>query len=135
VAARVLTAVGLFTLALAIRVLPWPTTVESGRVVFFGMDAWYHMRRVQVALANGGWPPGFDPYVNFPHGGWPIWPPLFDAVVTWILWPVHTVADWFVVEVVASLLPPFLGAACVVVLFHIARRLFDSAVAQLARKP
>ncbi|MFP6628167.1 MAG: STT3 domain-containing protein [Myxococcota bacterium] len=127
-----LTPIGLFALALAIRLLPWPTTIESGRVVFFGMDAWYHMRRVQVALANSGWPPSFDPYVNFPAGGSPIWPPLFDAIVAWILWPVHVVADWFVVEAVATLLPPVLGALCVVVLYALAKRVFDFAVARLA---
>jgi len=127
-----LTPIGLFALALAIRLLPWPTTIESGRVVFFGMDAWYHMRRAQLTLANGGWPPSFDPYVNFPHGASPIWPPLFDAIVAWILWPVYAVADWFLVEAVATLLPPILGALCVVVLYALAKRVFDPAVARLA---
>lgn len=127
-----LTPFALFALALAVRLLPFATTIESGRVVFFGMDAWYHMRRVQLALAGGGWPPTFDPYLNFPHGGSPIWPPLFDAVVAWVLWPVYVVADWSVVEIVATLLPPVLGAACVVVLYRLGCRLFDPAVALLA---
>ena len=122
-----LTPVGLFALALVVRLLPWPTVIENGRVVFFGMDAWYHMRRVQLVLANGGWAPGFDPYVNFPHGAWPIWPPLFDSLVAWTLWPVYVSADWFSVEVAAALVPPVLGALCVVLSWALARWLFDPA--------
>jgi dolichyl-diphosphooligosaccharide--protein glycosyltransferase len=124
--------VGLFVLALVVRLLPWPTTIENGRVIFFGMDAWYHMRRVQLVLANGGWPPAFDPYVNFPDGASPIWSPFFDAVVGWIVWPLHATGEWFVVEAAAALLPPILGAACVVVLYALAKRLFDPVVAGFA---
>lgn len=127
-----LTPAGLFVFALAVRLLPWPTAIESGRVVFFGMDAWYHMRRVQLVFANGGWAPEFDPYVNFPHGAWPIWPPLFDSLVAWTLWPVYVSADWVAVEVAAALLPPVLGAFCVVLLYALARWLFDPVVALAA---
>ena len=132
VATRVLTPVGLFALALVVRLLPLPTTFESGesgRVVFFGMDAWYHMRRVQMALAGCGWPPSFDPYVNFPDGAQPIWPPLFDALLTWVVWPIHVLADWSTVERAAALVPPVLGALCVVLLYRLALRLFDPTVA------
>lgn len=130
--ARALTPFSLFALALALRLLPWPTVIEPDRVVFFGMDAWYHMRRVRLALANGGWPPGFDPYVNFPHGAQPIWPPLFDAVVGWLVWPVHVLGTPLSVERVAACLPPVLGALCVVVTWRLALRLFDPTVAWLA---
>jgi dolichyl-diphosphooligosaccharide--protein glycosyltransferase len=126
---RALTPVGLFALALVVRLLPWPTVLESGRVVFFGMDAWYHIRRVQLALATGGWPPAFDAYVNFPHGAQPIWSPFFDALVAWAVWPVQATFGAPAVEVAAAFVPPLLGAFCVVVTYRVALRLFDPAVA------
>ena len=51
----------LFAIALAVRVLPWPTVLDGNRVVFFGMDSWYHMRRILFALVNSGWPPSSTP--------------------------------------------------------------------------
>ncbi len=135
-AARVLTPLGLFALALAVRLLPWPTVIEPGRVVYFGMDAWYHMRRVQIALASlptsAGWPPAFDPYLNFPHGGMPIWPPLFDAGVAWFVWPFGAVGGWLAAERAAAILPPILGALCVVVVYRLGLRLFDRTIAVVA---
>jgi dolichyl-diphosphooligosaccharide--protein glycosyltransferase len=129
---RVLTPVALFALALAVRVLPWPTVIESDRVVFFGMDAWYHLRRIQMVLTTTGWPAAFDPYDNFPAGGMPIWPPLFDAALAFALWPVHALGDWLAVERAAALVPPLLGALCVVALYRVALRLFDATVAAVA---
>lgn len=131
-AGRLLTPLGLFALALAIRLLPWPTVLESDRVVFFGMDAWYHVRRIQMALANGGWPPAFDPYLNFPHGAFPIWPPFFDAFAAAWVAPAQALWGWAAAERSAALLPPVLGALCVVVLYRLAVGLFDRVVALLA---
>jgi dolichyl-diphosphooligosaccharide--protein glycosyltransferase len=132
VAARLLTPSALFALALLVRCLPWPTVMEHGRVVFFGMDAWYHMRRAQIALAGSGWPPAFDSYLNFPHGGMPIWPPLFDAMLAWWMGPARGVGGWGAAEQAAALLPPVLGAACVVVVYAFGVRLFDRSVAVVA---
>jgi dolichyl-diphosphooligosaccharide--protein glycosyltransferase len=132
--ARALTPIGLFALALAVRLAGWTTLVDPdrGRVVFSGMDAWYHMRRVRMALAHGGWPPAFDPYLNFPHGAAPIWPPLFDAIVTAWVWPFHALGGWHLAEVAAAVLPPLVGAACVVVVYRLGLRLFDPVVAGVA---
>ena len=129
---RALPPLVLFAIALALRVLPWPTVLESNRVVFFGMDAWYHMRRILFALANSGWPPEFDAYVNFPHGAKPIWSPVFDALSAWLLWPVYAVGGLAAMERAAALLPPLLGSLCVVALYVLARRFFGRAVAWTA---
>jgi len=129
---RVLPPVVLFTIAFAVRVLPWPTVVGESRVVFFGMDAWYHMRRVLFALANRSAPLTFDPYVNFPHGAKPIWPPLFDGLTALLLSPVYALGAWRHVELAAALLPPVLGGLCVVATWHVARRLFPAPVPLLA---
>jgi dolichyl-diphosphooligosaccharide--protein glycosyltransferase len=129
---RVLTPLGIFALALAVRLLPWPTVIEKDRVVFFGMDAWYHMRRVQIALVTTGWPPAFDPYDNFPDGALPIWSPLFDALLALVLWPIHALASWLAVERAAAIVPPVIGALCVVATYRLALRLFDACVATVA---
>jgi asparagine N-glycosylation enzyme membrane subunit Stt3 len=136
VAARLLTQVGLFALGLVVRLLPWQTVFDGGqtggasRVVFFGMDAWYHMRRLQMALFSGnGWPPSFDPYVNFPHGAQPIWPPLFDALLAGVVWPIHVIGDWSTVEGAAAVVPAVIGASCVVAIYRVGLRLFDPTVA------
>ena len=36
----------IFDLALAVRGLQWTSVLVAGRVVFFGNDAYYHMRRI-----------------------------------------------------------------------------------------
>ena len=122
----------LFAIALAVRVLRWPTVLTDDRVVFFGMDAWYHMRRILFSLVNSGWPPEFDPYVNFPAGAKPIWSPVFDGLTAWLLQPVYAQGGLPALERAAALLPPLLGSLCVVVLYLLARRLFGEAVAWLA---
>lgn len=131
-AARALTPVALFGLAFAVRLLPWPTVVGEGRVVFFGMDSWYHMRRVLYALASGGRSLTFDPYVNFPVGAKPIWPALFDGLAALLLSPVYAFGSWHDVELAAALLPPALGAVCVVVTWRLAQRLFPAPIPLLA---
>ncbi len=131
-AMRVLIPVGLFALALAVRSLSWPQVFQGGRVVFFGMDAWYHMRRVAIALSGNGWPPSFDPYLNFPHGAMPIWPPYFDALLAWAVWPAAALGGFGAAEAAAAWLPPLVGALTVVVGYRVAADLFDSRVAALA---
>lgn len=141
---RVLLPAVLFTIAFAVRVLPWPSVFPSrsagsshlvvgdGRVVFFGMDAWYHMRRVMFSLANGGATLEFDPYLNFPLGAKPIWPPLFDGLTALLLSPLYALGAWRDVEVAAALLPPVLGAFGVVATWHLAGRLFPPPVPALS---
>lgn len=130
--ARALPPLGLFALALAVRLLPWRTVLEGDRVVFFGMDAWYHMRRILVSLASSGPPLEFDAYVNFPHGAKPIWPPLFDEFCAWLLQPVYAAGDLQAVERAAALIPPVLGALCVVVSYQLAQRYFRAPIPFLA---
>ena len=121
----------LFTLAFAIRCIPAPRLFTEP-VPLFGTDAYYHLRRVLFTLEN---PPAsltFDRYINFPHGGQPIWPPVFDWLLAWIAWPIHGGGDpgsAARVELWLAWLPPILGATTVVLLYFLARRLFDPATA------
>jgi len=121
----------LFLLAFAIRCIPAPRLFGESAPVF-GTDAYYHLRRVLFTLEN---PPailGFDRYINFPHGGQPIWPPVFDWLLALVAWPVHVGGDpssALRVESWLAWLPPLLGATTVVLLYFLARRLFDPTTA------
>ncbi len=47
----------------------------------FDSDSAYHLRRARFAAANFPRTIVFDPLMNFPEGGVPIWPPLFDLAL------------------------------------------------------
>jgi len=128
----------LFALAFAIRCLPWPTVAPGADpasypgVVFFGSDAWYHMRRVAWGLLHFPQTLGFDSYLDYPHGAVAIWPPLFDQALTWFALPAHALGGIRAAEWAVALAPPLLGAATVVVFLQLAWRLCDAPTARLA---
>lgn len=53
----------------------------GGRLRPFDSDSAYHLRRARFAAAEFPRTIVFDPLMNFPEGGVPIWPPLFDVVL------------------------------------------------------
>src|SRR5215471_11750170 len=53
----------------------------DGRVHALTSDDNYHLRRARFALAHYPGTILFDPLMNFPAGGVPIWPPLFDVAL------------------------------------------------------
>ncbi len=99
--------------------------VSNGSVLFYGFDSYYHMRRIFYTLnhfPNTLW---FDSYIDYPHGLELTWPPLFDilgAVVSFFG------GSRYGVELLASLLPPLLGALTVGVVYLVAKELFDERV-------
>ena len=124
----------LFVLAFAIRCIPAPRLFGE-TVPLFGTDAYYHLRRVLFTLENPPASLSFDRYINFPHGGQPIWPPLFDWLLALIAWPAYAGGDpesAARVELWLAWLPPLLGATTVVLLYFLARRLFDPATAVIS---
>jgi dolichyl-diphosphooligosaccharide--protein glycosyltransferase len=117
----------LFALALGIRCAPWREVFGIARVTPVGSDAWYHLRRIAVAVFEYPAFLHFDPYLHFPEGARPIWPPLFDRAVALALHPLvpGTVETGLPqLERLAMWIPPLLGAATVVAVFALARRHF-----------
>ncbi|HSS44768.1 MAG TPA: STT3 domain-containing protein [Thermoanaerobaculia bacterium] len=56
--------------------------LQSGpRVRPLTVDDNYHLRRARFAVAHYPRTIVFDPLMNFPEGGVPIWPPLFDVAL------------------------------------------------------
>jgi dolichyl-diphosphooligosaccharide--protein glycosyltransferase len=100
----------LSALAFALRALPWPSVFEAGRVVFPENDSYYHARRILYTVVRFPEVLHLDPYLNFPHGGEPIWPPLFDFAIA-VLARLTVGADEAAFERLLAWIPPVLGAA------------------------
>ena len=130
--ARVFTPLALFCLAFCVRCLPSQSIFLREGTLFFDPDAYYHMRRIVFTLANFPSTLSFDPYINHPAGGRPIWTPLFDGCVAALLLPFGGADAVGALERVAVFVPPLLGAATVVALYFVALRHFGESTATLA---
>ena len=128
---RILAPTCLFALAFAIRALPWRSVLLGERVLPFGSDAFYHLRRIAYSVLHFPDVLVFDPYINFPYGAKPIWTPAFDWTIALALRP-FVAGDLEEIERLAIWVPPVLGAATVVSLYFLARRHFDLPTAVLA---
>ena len=115
-------------LAFAVRALHWPMVFSGGRVQLAEPDGWYHLRRIAYALRNAPDTLGFDPFLNFPHGGRAIWPPLLDTAAARVL-AVFAGTDNVAAERIVVWWPPLLGALTVVVFYAWMRRHFGTAPA------
>jgi dolichyl-diphosphooligosaccharide--protein glycosyltransferase len=128
---RILAPACLFALAFGIRALPWRSVLLGDRVLPFGSDAFYHLRRIAHSVLHFPDVLVFDPYINFPTGAKPIWAPAFDWTIALALRP-FVAGDLEKIERLAIWVPPVLGAATVVSLYLLARRHFDLPTAVLA---
>lgn len=54
---------------------------DGARTRAVSSDDYYHLRRARFAVAHFPRTIFFDPLMNFPAGGVPIWPPLFDLAL------------------------------------------------------
>ncbi|MBW2399436.1 MAG: hypothetical protein JRG80_09200, partial [Deltaproteobacteria bacterium] len=104
----------------------------EGRTLFFGNDAYYHMRRILYSVVHFPKSLVFDPYINFPDGGQAIWTPFFDWSIALLLRPLLGSVEPLQLERIAVWVPPFLGAATVVASYFLALRFFGVAVALIS---
>lgn len=119
-------------MAVSIRALPWPAVITPGRVLPPSYDAFYHLRRIWYMVVRFPEFLSVDSYINFPHGGEPIWSPTFD----WLLGVLARVGvpggSQTAVEHLLVWVPPVLGGLTVVSLFLLARRYLAAWVAVAA---
>jgi len=112
-------ALGLCAIAFAVRSLPWRSVFVGNHVLLFPDDPPYQVRRALMTLVV--WPrvPSYDPFVNFPFGGTLVWPPGLSWLLAALsrLFGARSPADQLIVERVAVLLPPIVGALTVGVVF------------------
>jgi asparagine N-glycosylation enzyme membrane subunit Stt3 len=71
---------GVFAAALFPRTSTWSGTFRGPLVLLEEVDAYYHLRRIELALANNFAIPGVDTYVNHPFGARIDWAPGFDLL-------------------------------------------------------
>src|SRR5262245_48963209 len=75
-------AVAVLAAGVALRMHTRNQVVVDGRVRPFDSDSAYHLRRARFAAEAFPRTILFDPLMNFPDGGVPIWPPLYDAALS-----------------------------------------------------
>jgi len=98
---------------------------QGERVRPLASDDAYHLRRARFAVAHFPRTILFDPLMNFPHGGVPIWPPLYDLALAA---PARLLegrdASAGSVERGAAYVPLAFGLGAIVLAGLVARRLF-----------
>ncbi|HEB90509.1 MAG TPA: hypothetical protein ENI85_13135 [Deltaproteobacteria bacterium] len=122
---RIAAPVLLFASALAVRLLSWHSVFQEGGVFPNGNDAYYHLRRIRYSIEHFPAVLDFDPLINFPAGGQPIWPPTFDWSIASLLRLVPGIDQPDRLEHVAVWIPPVIGAATVVFVYYVGLRFFS----------
>jgi asparagine N-glycosylation enzyme membrane subunit Stt3 len=101
---------------------------REGRVRPMTSDDAYHLRRARFAVSHFPRTIVFDPLMNFPQGGVPIWPPLYDVALAAPARLLHgPEAPAGAVEHGAAWVPLAFGLAAVVLAGFLGRRLFGPA--------
>lgn len=108
--------------AFLLRLYAGRFAVSDGSLLFYGPDSYYHMRRIIYTVNHFPGTLWFDSYVDYPNGLEITWPPLFDILVAALASPG---GGTYGAEVLASLIPPALGALTVGVIYLAAREMFD----------
>jgi oligosaccharyl transferase (archaeosortase A-associated) len=109
-----------------IRTYPaWNNVFTDAGINFLETDAWYHVRLTENQVRNYPWRVTLDPYAA-PGGQFVPIAPLFDTITSTVVVLVHgrdaATAD---VERIAAFVPPVLGTLTVIVVWALARRMFD----------
>jgi len=110
---------------------PFRGAIVGGDVLFFGSDAFYHMRRVLYTVDHFPSTLWFDSYLDYPRGLELLWPPLFDQLIAGSahLLGAETQRE---IAIVGSIVPPILGSLTIVALYFLARELFGRKTGLLA---
>ncbi len=115
-------------LGFGLRLSTWTQLSSGPRVRALGSDDNYHLRRTRFAVAHFPRTILFDPMMNFPTGGVPIWPPLYDLLLAAPSRALHgAAAASEAIEREAAWVPPVLGAGTVLVAGAIGAELFGPA--------
>jgi asparagine N-glycosylation enzyme membrane subunit Stt3 len=115
-------------LGVRIRLYTKAQVTQGGTVRALGSDDNYHLRRTRFAVAHYPRTILFDPLMNFPDGGVPIWPPLYDlALATPARLLAGPGAPPATVERHAAWVPLVFAAGAILLAGLLARRLFGEA--------
>jgi dolichyl-diphosphooligosaccharide--protein glycosyltransferase len=116
----------LFAASFGVRIANAGFVFVEGRVRFpSGRDELYHVRKIVYQVLRFPELLDFDPYVSFPFGATPVWPPFLDFGIAAVVRLLAAPAEALAVERVIVWIPPLLGAATVAALAEIGRRHFS----------
>jgi dolichyl-diphosphooligosaccharide--protein glycosyltransferase len=128
----------LFSVSLYIRVvLPYASVFSGPFVRFGGNDPWYTMRIVENTLHNFPHRIWYDAFTTFPLGGHNPFAPLYDYVLSIIIWsagrgdPFATLGQQGI-DVIGAWFPAVLGAATVIPVYLIGKEMYNRNVGVLA---
>jgi dolichyl-phosphooligosaccharide-protein glycotransferase len=115
-------------LGAALRLGTYRQLQDGARTRAVSDDDYYHLRRARFAVAHFPRTIFFDPLMNFPAGGVPIWPPLFDLALAAPSLLLHgadaAAAD---VERDAAWVPLIFAAGTIVLVGLLGKRLYGPA--------
>lgn len=111
--------------AFLLRLYAGRLAISDGSVLFYGPDSYYHMRRILYTVNHFPSTLWFDSYIDYPKGLELTWPPLFDILGAAIA---LLGGSTYGAEMMASLLPPLLGALTVAIIYLAAREMFDTRI-------
>jgi oligosaccharyl transferase (archaeosortase A-associated) len=121
----------IFGLSLYIRVvLPYDSVFTENFVRFGGNDPWYKMRLVENTLYNFPHRIYFDAFTYYPHGTRIGYAPLFDYLITTIIWVIGR-GNPFVtlgvqgIEAIGAWYPAVLGALTVFPIYFIGKEVWN----------
>jgi len=120
--------ISVFILGLSLKFIAGRSCLQDGKVIFFGYDEFYHMRRILYTVShfpNAIW---FDSYVNYPYGGNITWPPLFDQLIAAVAWVLGRDTQ-HEIELVGAIMPAIIGSITILVVYFMIKELFDRNVA------
>jgi asparagine N-glycosylation enzyme membrane subunit Stt3 len=113
---------------LALRLTTREQVTAGSRTRALSSDAYYHLRRARFAAAHFPRTIVFDPLINYPHGGVPIWPPLYDlALAAPALLTGGAAAPAETVEAAAAWIPLVFAAGAILVAGALGRLLCGTA--------
>lgn len=109
-APRALLLAAIVALAFLLRTTQATEVFVGDRVVLAENDPWYHLRRILLSLENLPRVPGFDPWIDHPHGAPVVFAPLFDLAIALLAKATGAAGDPRAVAALAAFVPPVLGA-------------------------
>jgi dolichyl-diphosphooligosaccharide--protein glycosyltransferase len=128
---RAAAALALFGLAFAVRSLTLPLRLGPLGPLH-DPDSYYHARRILYGALHFPSVLARDPYINHPHGGEPIWSPLFDWAGAALARVVLGAPEPESLERLLAWIPPLLGALTVLCAARFGARHFGGGAGLLA---
>jgi hypothetical protein len=114
---------GVCAIAVCARLAIWREVFVGGAVLPRYPDTYYHLRQILRGVETFPRVPTRDPLLNWPEGGFSVWPPCFDWMGAVLAVALGAGDDPAQAARVAAILPILLGLVTLGVVIWLARRL------------